>query len=572
MPKDWKCDQGRITKPAPVAIHTEEKVHTGELFGHQVEAFEQFKDEDIGALLLEPGLGKTAIFLRLAGYKFKQGKINALLIISPNGVHAQTAKQQVPLWLDCPYNIQCLFGRGGQKVAYPFDPDPEFLQVVSVNVETFSTPKKWMEVVEWANSMRTMIVLDEATVIKSIKSQRTQRILYMFNTVVYYKKKIISSKVRSVARFIVTGTPVTNSGIDLWPLFEFLRPNFFNRNYYSFSNHYGMFSSLVVNDNIIKVPLSKDIWEAVKQIMSYGEANAIFGVTEDTFNVIHSQDKYEGPYKHAQELRKLIEPVSIFKRLEECVDMPKQTTITRELIMSDDIEKCYTDMQDELLAEYEGHTTTAKSKLTALIRLQQICSGFIVEKEPEEDEEPEDESNDDILARLFGIADDIDVLPSRVTWIGATNPKLDALYQDVEGCSKPLIIATRFTAEADRIYNDLSGKYKCCLMTGWKRIGTLEEFQEGKYEVMVANSAVINRGFNLQNSHVILIYSNTFSLENRVQLEGRVYRIGQTKPVEYIDYSYGEGTIDSKIVSVLQMKRSLLDYIMGNNLRDLIKW
>lgn len=106
-------------------------------------------------------------------------------------------------------------------------------------------------------------------------------------------------------------------------------------------------------------------------------------------------------------------------------------------------------------------------------------------------------------------------------------------------------------------------------MTGWKRIGTIQEFQEGKYDVMVANSAVVARGFNLQNSHTIIFYSNTFSLEQRLQAEGRIFRIGQHNNCQYIDYTYND-SVDEKIVSALRMKRNLLDYIRGVDVKELI--
>jgi SNF2 family DNA or RNA helicase len=589
------CENGALIRPrasvpasAPVHVVPQKQVLTGELYAHQKEAFDQFKDATEMGVFAEMGCGKSAVVLRIASYKFKKGEIDQLLIVAPNAVHVQWAHEQVPLWLDCPYNIQCLFGRGGAKVAYPFDDDPEFLDVVCINIDTFSTPTKWKDIADWSNGGKTFIVLDEATAIKSVSSQRTQRMLYAFNTVKYKPKTktIMSSVPNSVARAVLTGTPVTNGPIDLWAIGEFLRPMYFGRNYYAFKARYGMFTSLVVNDRVIQVPLSEECWHGIKAVNTFHEANEIFGCSPDTFDTVHSQDHYQGPYKHADELKELLKPIAWFKDIKDCVDMPSQNYITRECAMTSEIEQCYEDMVNELIAQYEDHTMVAKSKLTALIRLQQISSGFICDKtygqETTEDawteavkaftegREITQTVEEDKLSLLYGLTEEEDILPAQIKWIGKSNGKLDALYRDVDECAKPVIIATRFTAEADRIFNDLSGKYDCCLMTGWKRVGTLEEFKEGKYQVMVANTAVINRGFNLQNSHVILRYSNTFSLENALQLEGRIFRLGQTSPCEYVDYIY-PGTIDDKITSCLRMKRNLLDYIRDvNNIKELI--
>ena len=529
-----------------------------------------------GGIFVTGNCGKSAVVLRVAGYKYKKGDINALLVVAPNDVHVQWAHEQIPLWLDCPYDIQCLFGRGGQKVAYPFDNNSDFMQVVCVNIDTFSTPEKWKDIVEWALTRKLFLVLDEGTVIKNVSSQRTQRMLYAFNDVVRRNKTILKSSVKTVARAILTGTPVTNGPMDLWAIMEFLRPNFFGRNWYSFQAHYGMFTTISVDDRVIKVPLSRDWWEAIKAINEFGEANAISGCSEDTFNTIHSQDFYEGPYKHADELKAILAPVAFFKKLKDCVDMPEEIRTVRELRMSPAIEKCYDDMIANLIATYEEHTMTAKNAMTSLIRLQQISSGFLCDKKFGENEEDGEEENevDDRVSRLYGLIDDEDILPNEIQWIGNSNPKLDALYRDIDEIDKPLVIITRFTAEADRIYNDLCHKYATCLMTGWKRIGTIEEFKDGKYDIMVANGSVVSRGFNLQNSHTILFYSNTFSLETRLQTEGRIFRIGQKNVCEYIDYCYimdSGFTIDEKITTALSLKRNLLDFIRGADIKELVQ-
>jgi hypothetical protein len=524
-----------------------------------------------GCVFITGNCGKSALVLRIAGHKFKTEQINALLVIAPNDLHVQWYKEQIPLWLDVPYNIQCLFGRGGQKKTYAFDVDPAFLQVVCVNIDTFSTPNKWQDIADWANAMRTFIVLDEATTIKNVSAQRTQRILYSFNNVIRKNKTILKSEVKSVARAVLTGTPVTNGPMDLWAICEFLRPNFFGRNWYSFKNYYGMFTSLSVSGvgangeptaRAINIPLNEERWHGIKGCLSYEEAAAIFGCSVDTFNTVHSQDSYKGPYKHADELKDKLKSIASFRLLRECVDMPEETRVTRALNMTPEIQSCYNSMVKEYVAEYDKHVATALNKLTVIIRLQQISSGFICDKQINT---VNDDDPDAFISRLY----ELDVTPDEIQWIGASNPKLDALYRDIDEAEKPVIVITRFSAEASRIYEDLSKRLACCLITGWKRVGTIEEFKEGKYDVMVANSAVINRGFNLQNSHTMCFYSNSFSLEQRLQAEGRIYRVGQTHTCMYLDYCYDD-TVDLKVISALKLKRNLLDYIRDADIRELV--
>ena len=525
-----------------------------ELFDHQKAALERFKDKGEMGLFFEMGCGKSATALKIAEYKYASGMIDALLIIAPNDVHAQWANEQVPKWLSVPYQMQCLYGRGGQKKFFPFEEDST-LQVVSVNIDTFSQPTKWQAVVDWANSRKTMIVLDEATSIKNIKAQRTQRILYSFNDVLMRRKTVIKSTVKTVARAVLTGTPVTNGPMDLWAIMEFLRPNYFKMNYWSFQQYFGMYTQKTVKDKPVHIPLTADTWQEIKNIQVYDIASYTFGISLDTFNTVHAQDRYEGPYKHADELKKLIEPVSMFVRLVDCVDMPERRYIVRELTMSEAQWKCYRDMADEYMTIYGDKVMTALNKMTLVLRLQQISSGFLCDKAFNEYQLQE------------GTAD---VTPSdNVQWIGKTCPKLDALYSDVAEASKPVIIITRFSAEAARIFDDLSKEYSCCLITGWKRVGTIDEFKAGKYDVMVANSTVISKGFNLQRSHVMLFYSNSYSLETRLQAEGRTFRIDQYDPCIYFDYAH-KNSIDEKVLSSLKTKQNLLEYIRGASLRELV--
>jgi hypothetical protein len=54
--------------------------------------------------------------------------------------------------------------------------------------------------------------------------------------------------------------------------------------------------------------------------------------------------------------------------------------------------------------------------------------------------------------------------------------------------------------------------------------------------------------------HNIIFYSNDFSLEKRLQAEGRIKRTGQEQKYVFIDHVY-LGTVDMKIVVALKSKR-----------------
>ena len=549
-------------------------------FGHQKTAIERYTPMDDIALFFEMGCGKSFTTLQIAQAKFNKGEIKGLLVVAPNDVHRQWFNELVfgvdkdhdgVMWqeLQIDFEAQCVGGRGGQKELYPFQTEDLF-KFVSVNVDTFSQPHKWEDIVFWANCNNYMIAIDEATVIKNPTSKRSQRLLYEFNDIKKRGKTIVSSVKKHPVRAVLTGTPVTNGPIDLWAIMEFVHPNYFGRNYYSFRSYYGMFTKLTVETSYgsqrdVDVLLTEKTWQGIHNCQSYHEAQVVFGCSEDTYMTIKHQDHFVGPYKHADELKKLLEPVATFVKLTDCMDMPKVQYMERKVGMSDAQKAVYESMKKDLLAQYDSYQATASNKLVVNLRLQQISSGFIMGKKTIE-------SGWDLS--VFGdlseaAIEEKDLAPNEVVWIGESNPKLDALMRDVAECDKPLLIITRYSAEAAKIF-ELCQKagYRTGMFTGWKIVGGIDAFKNGELDILVANNSKISRGHNLQIAHTTLFYSNTFSMEIRQQAEFRTFRIGQKHPCLYIDYSAAE--VDETINTALKMKKGLLEYIRDKDLKEVI--
>ena len=267
------------------------------LYKHQEVARERYRYASEIPLFFDPGTGKTRTALQIAADKFADGAIDAVLVIAPNGVHKQWAVEEVPKWLsDVDTTVQW---RKNKKLFFI----PGKLNIVATNIEQFSTKERYLDYVAFACSHRTMIILDEATRIKNPKAIRTQRLLYEFNTVVKRGKTILKSEPKTVARAILTGTPVTNGPFDVWPMFEFLRPGYFGCNWYAFQNKFGMFHSLQVNGRVIRILINEDAWNSIHGCTSFEMANALFGVTLSTYDTIKSQDHYEGPFRNVDMLR-----------------------------------------------------------------------------------------------------------------------------------------------------------------------------------------------------------------------------------------------------------------------------
>ena len=569
-----KISKSVKTETEPVETDYAEEEKQVKLFEHQKLARNKFKDLDEIALFFEMGCGKSVTSLSIMIDKYKEGKIDSLLIVAPNDVHKQ--------WFDdlcnedallskileqehVPCTGQIIGGRGGQKQFYDFEDDGK-LHIVCVNIDTFSQPHKWEVIVDWVNKNKTAIIIDEATSIKNPNSKRSQRMLYEFNDVMKKRNTVLFSgkKPNTSVRCVLTGTPVSNGPMDLWSIMEFIKPNYFGRNYYSFMNYYGMHTKLKLDTGQqISVLLTEKTWNGIKGCKDYSEAFNTFGCSEDTYMTVMHQDHYIGPYKHADELKQLLEPVAVFAKLTDCVDMPPVHYITKEVPLSDAQKACYSDMKHDLLATYDDNVATAKNKLVVTLRLQQIASGFIMGHKEIDPEDLDLPCWSDVES-----ADEYDVTPDEVIWLGDTNPKLEQLKRDVAELDKPLLILTRFSAEAAKIYDLLKDDYSCMLFTGWKTTGSIEKFKAGEFQIMVANTTKIARGFNLQVAHTTIYYSNTFSMELRQQSEFRTFRMGQKYPCTYIDYVSCE--VDKTIADALRLKKGLLEYIRDKNIEEVI--
>ena len=67
----------------------------------------------------------------------------------------------------------------------------------------------------------------------------------------------------------------------------------------------------------------------------------------------------------------------------------------------------------------------------------------------------------------------------------------------------------------------------------------------------------------------MIYFSNGYDLEKRQQSEARIDRIGQEKPMTYIDI-IAEETIDDRIVKALRNKVNIANQIMGENYKEWI--
>ena len=135
--------------------------------------------------------------------------------------------------------------------------------------------------------------------------------------------------------------------------------------------------------------------------------------------------------------------------------------------------------------------------------------------------------------------------------------KLDMLEEIIESAQgKPVLVFYQFRHELPRLLERFP---KAVALKDAKDV---ERWNEGKIPVLLAHPASAGHGLNLQQGgHIAVWYTLTWNLEHYQQANKRLHRQGQKETV-IIHHLVAKGTIDEKIMRVLEGKASVQDAVM----------
>lgn len=204
---------------------------------------------------------------------------------------------------------------------------------------------------------------------------------------------------------------------------------------------------------------------------------------------------------------------------EEALDLPPIKTHMVPFELTRDASEAYYDMLEEHILEINDKEIDATLAITLVGKLQQICSGFIYGEE----------------LHIFNSLDKITKL-------------LEILPQE------KVVIFCKYEAEIQLLREVLKNR-RILLYTGeTKNKQIWEEFQNtNKYDVFLANLKTGGTGLNLQSACKLIFFSTGYSYLDFYQARDRIYRRGQTKPVD-IYCLYAKDTVEESIYKVLNKK------------------
>ena len=306
-------------------------------------------------------------------------------------------------------------------------------------------------------------------------------------------------------RRILTGSPVTKSPLDLYSQCQFLDPFLLDQSsYYVFRTRYAICRKINVSGRSVEIVVG---------------------------------------YRNLAELSDKLKGFSYRVLKDDCLDLPKKTFVRRTVELTDEQKKLYKQMKEEAIAFLNGKMVTSATVITQLMRLHQITCGHFT-------------SNDGKVQ---------DVKSNRIGQL------MDVL-EEMEGKA---VIWAHYRYDIKKIVEAISKKYgENAVVTYYGDTSTddrqkaIKKIQDPESPVrfIVGTPQTGGYGITLTGASTMIYYSNGYDLEKRQQSEARIDRIGQEKPMTYIDI-LAEKTVDEKIVKSLRKKINIASEVMGEELK-----
>jgi len=477
-------------------------------------AFGKYQEQSIGfgiiepnpGLLLDMGLGKTYVALNISRYRIQKNNVNKILVASPLCV--------IDKWLE---EIKEFTEYKGISLHHPvrkkriesidiFRKDNS-LRFGLINYEALYTFFKYLKIIPI-----DLIIADEsARYIKNLKQsgptkfQGTKRAL-----------AIVALGDKARYRMILTGTPITNTPLDIWSQFRFKdKGDTFGTNFYAWRNYFF-----------------------------------------DTYEH-HGYKKFILKKDRAGQLTKGIYKSCIrFKKEDVIENLPEKMYISLEIELEGRLRREYESVKKKVIAELETEqglvALNIQHVFTKYIRLQQVTSGFIKNERGK-------------YVKLISTPK-LDTLMEEIDLILDLN--------------ESIIIWCRFLYSIDLISELLKERnIQYITMTGRDKDKTLKwrTFQTTKIPIFIGQVEAGGIGIELfkentsdEYQHTIF-YENTFVLDHREQALARSYgRIGQNAKSRIVDLTIKD-TIDEKMKTVLRQNKSIADLIMEKGAIEFIK-
>jgi hypothetical protein len=318
-------------------------------YNHQIVATERLWNNDIYALIMEQGTGKSRPIVEDWLARVDANRADDLVVIGPKGAYMNwigtpDEPGEITKWVPpdrkgiyyAPWISGAKAAERDALIALLHVKKPRFL---CMNIEALNTQGPAREyLLQFVKERRVIGVIDESTTIAHEEAQRT--------------KFLLAHREKFVARRILSGLVAPESPMDLFSQYAYLDWQIIGlNNFYAFRNRYAY--------------TQKEVLSQKHHIMK------ALGKTRKIPTVILG-------YRNLAELHDKIMKFSYRTTKEECLDLPPQNYEFYDVDMTDQQARIYWQMRDVAMAELEADKfTTAIMKLDQLSKLQHILCGHV---------------------------------------------------------------------------------------------------------------------------------------------------------------------------------------------------
>ena len=415
-----------------------------------------------GILADEMGLGKTIQVASFIEYK----KFNSVLILCPTSI--------ITNWLTELRKFKLSDSIGILHADFPFKENKNIYLSTYHSFNNYDlTKEKHFE----------LIVFDEIQILKNDKSKLHQNVL----------------ELKARMKLGLTGTPLENSLMDLWSIFNSL--------------------------NFELLPERKKFKQAfVDQYKKYIK----IGATEDA--------------KHSRNtLQSIVSPFILRRKKSDSdvfVELPEKITKTVNCKLTDQQEKLYKQLIYDYQQSIRDKDNIFEDKqliITLFLRLKQLCNhaAFI-------------DKNFDRLKERSGKLSELDKLVHRIIGLG-----------------DKLIIFSQFRETCDLLETYLNKRYPVLKITGEDKIDernlVIKDFnQKDDHQILIMSLKTGGLGLNLTVANHVIHYDRWWNPAVEEQASDRIYRIGQKKEVSIYRF-ITEKTIEESIEELIKTKKKLFE-------------
>lgn len=479
-----------------------------ELFYHQQAGVDFLSRRSAAMLADEMGLGKSRQALVAAARLNAKNFVQRILILCPAAVRYAWGEELGKLALtEFSFSYVSYGPKQGTFVKMRSVNEGKPLEVCVASYGLMRLDKETARInhiknfYNWCVEKDTILICDESSFLKSKDAKQTQGVTEVSQACKY--------------RWLLTGTPVVNSPIDLWsqgvvmsggkpdgPIKGF-------KNFFSFRARYFFMSGFKMKEPFIideKLP----------------------------------------------ELQQKFKPFVLRREKFDCLNLPPKSWTIREVPLTKETWKIYQELKREaLLSLPDTETYPEPNAAIRILRLCQITSGHVGMGSQAESDMPTTIK---------------DISAEKLLWF------MKDAFEGELSQQKNLIVWCRWRRERERlatfisarkdvevyqIYGGQSEKVRSEAINGFQE----ENATSWKRKFFLAQQAAGAYGITLTAAHTAVYMSNDFSYVTRIQSEDRPHRIGQEHAVLYVDILAtgpdGQHTTDHHVCNVLKAKKNL---------------